>query len=249
MASASTWYSQRLQTCLELRNNEIACVVWFEDAIAYYGVPTALFDFYILVSDLHLATQILEGKGWVLTSQPAEIGNALKDRVMHTLIPPRAEQDLGLPNQAMTILLPATEWKYQLSDQVYLSSDPASFFPPLPKLVDALLASLLDELSDYSMFHSHVACQISYLYGYASALKEPDFAWLLTPDHRQYHFDTLSGMETNTVKGLRHQRKIREAIRQGSYKLQECSASRDNEDFFTEKRRMRILASLPPPVS
>ena len=249
MASASTWYSQRLQPCLELRNNEIACVVWFEDAVAHYGAPTVLFNLYILVSDLHLATQVLEGKGWVLTSQPAKIGNALVDRVMHTLIPPRDEQGRGSPNQVMTVLLPATEWKYRLPDQVHLSSDLASFFPPLPKLVDALVATLLDELSDYSMFHAHIVCQISYLYESVSALQEPDFAWLLAPDHRQYHFDTLSGMETNTIMGLRHQRKIREAIRQGSYKLQECSASRDNEDFFGEKIRARILASLPPPVS
>ena len=37
----------RSQALYLLRAHGIACIVWFEDAIAYYGVPTGLFDLHV----------------------------------------------------------------------------------------------------------------------------------------------------------------------------------------------------------
>ncbi|KAF7616200.1 hypothetical protein AFLA_009698 [Aspergillus flavus NRRL3357] len=51
-------------------------------------------------------------------------------------------------------------------------------------------------------------------------------------EHRQFHFDVQSGMETGTVPFWEHQRTIRDALLQGQYELRECSASRDNKDLF-----------------
>ena len=62
----------RRQPCCILRNHGIRSVSWFEDAIATYGVPTVVFDVYILVPDLEQATSVLEKNGWqeaLVTSQ------------------------------------------------------------------------------------------------------------------------------------------------------------------------------------
>lgn len=64
---------ERLQPCFALHDSGISCVVWFEDAIAHYGVPTVLFKLYILVLDIDTAAQELTGRGWVLTPQQAKV--------------------------------------------------------------------------------------------------------------------------------------------------------------------------------
>ncbi|KAF2475535.1 uncharacterized protein BDR25DRAFT_382564 [Lindgomyces ingoldianus] len=46
----------RHQPCYILHDHGIPCVVWFEDAVAYYGVPTIVFDLYVLVSDIDSRT-------------------------------------------------------------------------------------------------------------------------------------------------------------------------------------------------
>lgn len=105
-------------------------------------------------------------------------------------------------------------------------------FPPLSGFLDALIETWLDCPSDDPMLLIHLACQISYLYAYAPILKKREFAKRMKHEHRQFHFDVLAGMDTGTIPFRKHQRAIRDALRQGEYELQECSASRDNEDLF-----------------
>lgn len=238
----------RYQPCLDLHSHGIPCVVWFEDALGYYGVPTVVFSLYLLTPNIDSAAQVLKEKGWVFSTQPAKIGMASVDSAMHTLTPPGDAHDLASSNLTTTILLPALDWNYSMPDQLTSSSTSASIFPPLPMLVDALIDSLLDTPLETKLSR-HLIVQVAYLYGYVTALQIPSFASLLKPDHRQYHFDSLSGMAQGTLRFIAHQRKIREAIRQGEYELQDCSVSRDDEDFFQEKIMARLLASMPPPPS
>jgi len=249
MAGQRTDPGKRLQPCFALHDSGIPCVVWFEDAIAHYGVPTVLFMLYILVPDIDTAAQALIRRGWVLTAQQAKVGNASVEQATHHLEPPRYERGVESSGTTTTVLLSAADWNYLLPNQPQIPSNSAAFSPPLPDMLDALMDSLLDAPSSNSMLQRHLVCQISYLYAYVPALREPSFAEFLKLEHRQYHFDTLSGMNTGNMKSIAHQRNIREAIRQGTYELRECSASRDNEDLFTEKREARVLATLPPPVS
>jgi len=91
-----------------------------------------------------------------------------------------------------TILLPASERNFTFPSVIQ------SLFPPLPELLDALIVKLLDTpLTD--MVWNQLAVLIAYLYGYVLALKEKSFAEHLKYEHRQYHYDSLSGMSTRTL--------------------------------------------------
>ena len=249
MAGQSADPGERLQPCFALHDSGIPCVVWFEDAIAHYGVPTVLFKLYILVPDIDTAAQELTRRGWVLTPQQAKVGNAEVEQAMRHLEAPDYERGTEPPGTATTVLLSAADWNYNLPNKLQIPSNSATFFPPLPYMLDALIDSLLDAPSSNIMLQRHLACQIAYLYAHVPALREPSFAGFLKLEHRQYRSDTLSGMNTGNVKCIAHQHNSRDAIRQGTYELRECSASQDNEDLFTEKREARLLTTLPPPLS
>lgn len=105
-------------------------------------------------------------------------------------------------------------------------------YPPLPGLLDALIESWLDCPTDDVALLIILACQISYLYAYAQALKANSFADQMKLEHLQYHSDVLAGMETGTLAFRKHQRAIRDALLQGQYELRECSAPYDNNDPF-----------------
>ncbi|RJE18319.1 hypothetical protein PHISCL_09346 [Aspergillus sclerotialis] len=59
-------------------------------------------------------------------------------------------------------------------------------------------------------------------------------------EHRQFHFDVLAGMTSSTFPFRNHQCGIRDALLQGRYELQECSASRDNEALFGGWGKIRL---------
>lgn len=118
--------------CYILHNHNIPCVVWVEDAVRFYGVPTVGFDLYILVPDIEVASQVLIQEGWNLVQQEkGKIGNATVDYPQCRLTPPsqadhEAKQlpephistsQLPLPppdkspaKPTTTVLLPAADW-------------------------------------------------------------------------------------------------------------------------------------------
>ncbi|KAF1973757.1 hypothetical protein BU23DRAFT_639719 [Bimuria novae-zelandiae CBS 107.79] len=229
--------------CHILHDHSIPCVVWFEDAIAYYGVPTVLFDLYILVPDIETATQVLIRDGWNLVPQEkGKIGNADVDYPQRHTSP---------PGPTTTVLLPAADWNFSLAGLGANNTKNLvnTIFPPLAGLVDALIDSLLDCPSDNYMLWSHLGVQIAYLYGWSPLLKEKGFAEQLMYEHRQYHLDVLFGMDHATWPFVSHQRKIREALRNRTHKLQECSAARSNESLFSREVQAKLLASMPDPFA
>ncbi|OCK81688.1 hypothetical protein K432DRAFT_415885 [Lepidopterella palustris CBS 459.81] len=125
-----------------------------------------------------------------------------------------------------TVLLPAADWNFNL--KVYGPDNTKTLvttvLPPIAGLLDALIDSLF----------------------WAPALQERAFAERLVYDHRQYHFDVLSGMSNGTVLFISHQRNVQQALRQGSHEFRECSA-RDNKALFSGEREAQLLASMPNP--
>ena len=138
-----------------------------------------------------------------------------------------------------TILLPAEEWNYKLPTTASVMT---SLYPSLPDLLDGLIDSFLD--CSPSMLFAYLACQVCYLYEYVPELKTASFADRLKYDHRKFHLDSLSGMSTGTVPFANHQRAIREALREGNYTLQPCSASRDNTLLFNQGDQNRLLTAI-----
>ena len=178
-------------------DHQVPHALWFEDALVYYGVPTAVFDLYILVVDIDFASDILAMAGWTFDMQgPHRIGNAEVDLEVFP------QQRLISPdNQTRTVLLPAADWKFPLTLDTPLQhptvkNDPSQRvpLPPLPGLLDALIECWLDCPSDDSMLLLGMDCQIFYLYGHAPALKK-SFA-----EQMKYHFDVLMGFHAGTVR-------------------------------------------------
>jgi hypothetical protein len=110
-------------------------------------------------------------------------------------------------------------------------------FPPLSGLIDALIECWLEGSRNDDSVLLHFAVQFNYLYEYAPALKERSFANQMKHEHRQFHSDVLSGMST-ALPFRKHQRGIRDALLQGCYELQECSAPRDNDGLFNPRKRV-----------
>lgn len=247
----------RYQPCYILQDSNIPCVVWCEDAVAHYGVPTVVFSLYLLVPDIEVAAGILMETGWIHEDENnTRFGNALLRSAHRRLTPPvdatksalwRPEMDpppppsKEPPGPTTTILLPASQWNFDFS-----GTSEQSFIPPLPALLDGLIDTLLDDPLTDSMFWGHLCVLIGHLYGYTPALKCESFAEELKYEHRQFHYDPLSGMSTGTLPFIHHQRKIREALRNNTHELCDCSADRDDENLFTAKAQARIIALTPP---
>jgi hypothetical protein len=81
----------RFEPCFLLYQKGVQSVIWFEDALYRYSVPTAVFKLYLLVLDINQASQVLEEFGWTLFStleRPAKISYTLVDKVQRCFAPP-----------------------------------------------------------------------------------------------------------------------------------------------------------------
>ncbi|KAI9926968.1 hypothetical protein MW887_003348 [Aspergillus wentii] len=191
-------------------------VIWFEDALRHYGVHSCI-RLHLLVPDIDKAAGFLINARSVIDSGPHRIGNA-------------EDQDWKSPLTN----------DYSSEDAVLVAVSPHQkvSFLPLPGLLDAPIEdapieSWLDCASDDAMLLLHLACQISYLYAHAPSLKQGSFGEKMKPEHQQFHYDVLAGMDTGTVPFRQRQRAIRDALLQGQYGPCQSSASRDNKDLFS----------------
>jgi hypothetical protein len=217
--------------------------LWFEDAIAYYGVPTVVFDVFLLVSDIDEAAAVLTESGWdpppTRMSDRYHFLNKPPPLRCRRLVPPDAEAGdatASRPSQpafynphrpTVTVLLPAADWDF--SPEKLLQSSQNTFIPPLSALVDLLIGVLLD-LPDRSLVQGHVSMQLSYLYGHVKQVNENSFADQLHYEHRQFHFDCLAGMAMGTIPFIVHERAIRDSLRRGGHELRDCSAAKMEEN-------------------
>jgi hypothetical protein len=96
----------RYKPCVIFNDNELPYVIWFEDALHYYGVLTVVFDLYILVTDIDIAADCLIKAGWTVDTQsPRRIGSVEVKTQQQRLISP--------DGQTTTVLL-ASDWKFPL---------------------------------------------------------------------------------------------------------------------------------------
>lgn len=218
----------RYASCLVLDDSKIPYVIWFEDALSYHGVPTAVFKLYILVTDINLAADCLVQAGWTVDTQsPHKVGNAEVKLPQVPLLSPTKE--------TKSVCLQASDWRFPLNADTHLERafvkdipDRELLFPPLPALLDALVESWFDAPDGHNeALQLHLAIQFGYLYEYVPSLKERSFAERMKYEHRQLHYDILSGMEFSTIPFRNHELPTRDALRKGDYQLRECSMSRE----------------------
>lgn len=151
----------RYAPCHLLQQAGLPCAVWFEDAGAYHGVPTVLFDLHLLVGDIDAAAAVLADAGWVpATARASKIGNGTVGVPQRRLTrdDPCAEHPLVARH---VVLLPAKAWGYSLPPVT------SSIFPPLRPLIDALC----DTIADGEPSQRHwTALHLAYLHSHVSAL-------------------------------------------------------------------------------
>ncbi|KAL2143044.1 hypothetical protein VTI28DRAFT_384 [Corynascus sepedonium] len=237
--------SRRENPCVILREGNIPCSVWFEDALAYHGVPTVVFDLHLLVPDIDQAADLLIKAGWTSSGTPDYINYFLQDFTSQRRLdppgfraatqepkpwpPPPPSQEP--PGPTTTVLLADADWNVEVKDLLPLFSE--GFVPPLSLLVDSLIDSLLDSPPSTAL-QTRLATYISYLYHYSTPLKSEKFALSLKPEHRQFHYDALSKMTFGTAPFIEEQRQIRNEVRGRTRQPLQSSAcsSRDQEHYY-----------------
>ncbi|KAI9684494.1 MAG: hypothetical protein M1829_002304 [Trizodia sp. TS-e1964] len=164
----------RYQACVTLHQLHIPYVVWFEDALRYFQVPTRTFDLYLLVNDLDRAIKPLISSGWTLdTSSPANIGGMAVSTAQYRLSCPNPQPQtptsidttqLTLLPEALArdqiVLLLANDWHFDLSADGATIIKSSVHVPHLPILLDCLIETLLEESSDKSLLSTRVASYI-----------------------------------------------------------------------------------------
>lgn len=235
---------QRQEPASLFHKKGIPCVVWLEDALAHYGVPTVVFDLYLLVPDIDAAAQVLAEHGWAnAEAQSAEYHFLSRhaDIPRRRLTPPGGVEPTTSepspwpplppskepPRPTTTVLLLAKDWRYPpVKLESSLTKGP---FPELNDLLDSLISSLLD-WQDYPGVERHVSVQICYLYAHVAEVKQVAFADKLKFENRQFHHDVLSGLDVGTRKFSTHELRIREELRAGTRELKTCSLERTPEN-------------------
>lgn len=154
------------------------CVVFFEDAGAYHGVPTCLFDLYLLVDDIDAAAGVLTGGRWVPVPSKRRIGNSTVDVDLRRL----ARRDVEQQPAQDVVLLSARDWYFDLAA--------SNTFPPLVPLVNALYDTIFH--GTWSQFRWS-SLHLSYLYGHVPGLKDLDVAQIC-PAGQGVHLDVLRGI-------------------------------------------------------
>ncbi|KAI0379563.1 hypothetical protein F5Y04DRAFT_259368 [Hypomontagnella monticulosa] len=245
--------STRLAPCRTLLQHSVPSVVWFEDAIGRYGVPTVVFDLHLLVPDINLAHSILCREGWVpvepeplsylastrslgfrrLLAPPIERPPSLTDEPIWPPPPPDAQPR---SERVATVLFEAVEWGVTVD--ILTNASDVTFLPPLPIVIDALIDALLDAPLE-SGLRWQVATMMAYLYEHASELKDRKFANWLDPMHRQFHTDCVSGQMSClwAIPFIRYERRVRDATRRGEYEVWGREAVSTKEKVHLVRRK------------
>lgn len=212
--------SRRYQVCSLLQEHDINCAIWLEDALAHHGVPTVVFDLYLVVPDIEKASEVLRQHGWqTAPSHESDVYSFLEKAPMLKvplrylrLVPPNFDKE----TEDRTVLMPADVWNITDVQLAQTATDPDRFFPALPMLLDSLIDAWLDAGAHQdNKLTGHLGIQIGYIYGYIAQVKDPSFAQQLRPEHRQFHLDWIAGDSVGTTPFLDHHRLVRERLLNG----------------------------------
>lgn len=228
LGDVSVIENPRFSPCRILYEAGVPCVIWGEDALTAYDIPTIVFDLFLLVDDPESAARKLASHGFSRTtpnrrfydipqmSDGAPRLAQIPASVVHDTIDLPQADDLNAPG---VILLPAKYWNYKLPRTV---DEIDNFIPPLSTLLNTLINVWIDLPESDTALLGHIATHIGYFYLYNQDVRKPDFENELAVENRQVHFELLRGNDSpyvaiTTRKCQEHHRKIRDQIRLGQY--------------------------------
>lgn len=167
---------------ITLINSEIPCIVWAENALAHYGVPTMSFDVFVLVTAPKAALKTLELNGFCRV--PNNIRYQFNQELINKSIRLSERPDLVTEVETeapTTVLMPTAQWHYS---EALLSNDTKELFPPLPALVASLIDAWLD--AETLSLTLHLGSHLGYIEGHVPDAKTAAFVSQL---EHQYHRD------------------------------------------------------------
>lgn len=196
----------RFDPCDCLLRAGIPCKIWGEDVLCFYGVPTGVFDLFLLVSDPKEASKRLVDQGYIrttpnrrflyipeLSSQvPRLVSSALVGKVVDSssissdTSGPLEADDTVLPG---VVLLPATDWNYPLPCSV---ADLHELIPSLHEYFDCIVQKWMDIPINMDSLRSHLAIHIVYHSLYLDEVWTEEFEKEIRKEHRQLLFDLLA---------------------------------------------------------
>ena len=199
-----------------LLDRGIPCVIWAEDALAHYGVKTALFNLFLLVHDPTQATSCLTAGGFIRVGPNEGYRHLppLYEGVPHLIDPANREYSFieSASMESRITLLSAREWGHTLPDD----TTGLSGFPPLNALFDSFAHSWLDAPTDTVALHFGV--HIGYLFEYVPAIRNLAFRQTLRPEHHPFYDSYIAG--ELSAAGRSQQRQRRDEI---LLKMSECN--------------------------
>jgi hypothetical protein len=245
----------RLEPCDVLRQSGVPCLLWLEDAIFQYGVPTIGFDLFILVADPEVAANTLRDSGWIdIAPAEARSCNFLTQTspITHRCLKPPGIKDLGdfddddligelppppsqdPPGPTITVLLRAQDCHVSIEPLSLRTMETGNFTPPLAVLMNGLISSVLDAPPSTEL-EWRLVIQLAYLYGHCKATQTAEFAAELEYENRQFHIDALTGPAL-VARLIAWNRQVRQELREGTRQL-----ANENSLLSSEPSEFKVL--------
>lgn len=227
----------RYEPCDILLQAGIPCKVCEEDVLTFYGVPTIVFDIFILVPNLDMASQTLKDQGYVLTTPntrfedtpelshhvPRLVSSVLADKIMGTSSLSSSD-GLGLSKADDTVLsgivlLHAADWNYSLPDTI---AGLQQLVPYLHEYSDCIVKRWMDLTEDNDSLRTYLAILIGYHSLYIDEVWTENFENQVRKEHRQFLYDLLADGAGGRVDLLHrdcqlYHQNIRSRILQGQH--------------------------------
>lgn len=159
---------QRLEAAKILHDHNIRTCFWAEDAVAFYGVPTVVFELYLLVPDeeLQKASAILSTSPGFHHVPP----NEQTLRCRHNFIKYWSYRYIGQWSNSMGVqLLPAQEFAAFTINEKTTITRGSYLYPKLPDFIEALVHKYLEPCKtvDERGYLTFIRLYLLYLSSYA----------------------------------------------------------------------------------
>jgi len=158
-----------------LKSCGIPCTVWGEDLLRHFGVPTIIFDHFLLVPNVETAASKLESLGFhPLPPNPRY--RFLEELTRNSI---RLSHGQYIDDHPAVVLLPACAWHFSMR----LSSPKSDIIPPLSAVIESYIDTSLDAKTLY--FRCHLGTHMAYLAEYSKDAKDPGFPGILRYKYQQ----------------------------------------------------------------
>jgi hypothetical protein len=157
-----------------LKSCGIPCAVWGEDLLRHFGVPTIIFDHFLLVTNPETAALKLESYGF--HPLPPNSRYCFLEELTRNSIRLSHASGQHIDDHPAVVLLPADTWHFSMRPK-------SDIIPPLSTVVESYIDIYLDAETLY--FRCHLMTHIAYLADYVKDAKDPGFPDMLRYKYQQ----------------------------------------------------------------